>query len=251
MNLDLIQQAAAHIRTAQRTVAFTGAGISVESGIPPFRGPDGLWSKYDPSHLDIRYFSAHPAEAWEVIREIFYKYFGQSQPNAAHLALAEMERMGQLDVVITQNIDNLHQAAGSQDVIEFHGNSHRLKCGCTACYQSVPFTDETIATLPPRCAACGAVLKPDFVFFGEPIPFMAQQRAMAETTRADVWLVIGTTGEVYPAALLPVEARRNGKTIIEVNVRPSELTGQITDLFLQGRATEVMSALVTQLRDGA
>jgi NAD-dependent deacetylase len=187
-------------------------------------------------------------EAWQVIREIFYEYFGQSAPNAAHLALAEMEQMGQLDVVITQNIDNLHQAAGSQDVIEFHGNSHRLSC--TVCDQRVPFTAETIATLPPRCAACGAVLKPDFVFFGEPIPFLAQRRAMAETTRADVWLVIGTTGGVYPAALLPIEAKRNGKTIIEVNVRPSEFTGQITDLFLQGQATEVLSALVAQLRDG-
>ncbi len=233
--------AVAAIQSARRVVAFTGAGISVESGIPPFRGPDGLWSKYDPTVLDIRYFSAHPAEAWRVIKEIFYDYFGQARPNAAHIALAQMEAAGMLGRVITQNIDNLHQAAGSRVVTEYHGTSHRLTC--IRCGKTVPYTPQLFTKMPPRCAECGGILKPDFVFFGEGIPLAAQRESLAETRAADVWLVIGTTGEIYPASLIPHEAKRNGATIIEVNVAPSEYTPRITDIFLQGKATAVMSVL--------
>ena len=242
---DMIARAVEEIRAARRIAAFTGAGISVESGIPPFRGPGGLWSKYDPHILDINYFYMFPETAWVKIKEIFYDFFAQAQPNAAHHALVRLEQAGKLKCVITQNIDNLHQQAGSTEVIEFHGNSKRLVC--LKCGQRFSATPEIFNHLPPRCVSCGKILKPDFVFFGEPIPIDAHERALAETELADLWLVIGTTGEVYPAASVPITAKYNGKRIIEVNLRPSEFTHTITDIFLQGKAGEVMQQIVQLL----
>ncbi len=121
-----LTQAVDLIRNSRRLVAFTGAGISVESGIPPFRGPDGLWSRYNPQVLDLTYFQYHPEDSWRVIKEIFYDFFGKAEPNPGHFALADLERAGILRGIITRNIDNLHQAAGSRDVVEFHGSSRRL-----------------------------------------------------------------------------------------------------------------------------
>lgn len=239
-------RAANAIKTARRFIAFTGAGISVESGIPAFRGPSGLWSKYDPGVLDIRYFNRHPDEAWAVIKEIFYDFFGQAEVNAAHTTLAKLESAGILSRVITQNIDNLHQMAGSKNVIEYHGSSHRLTC--VNCGADVKYTPAIFLQMPPTCDECGGLLKPDFVFFGEGIPLMAHREATAETRLADVWLVIGTTGEIYPASYLPINAKENGATIIEVNIEPSAYTHQITDIFLQGKATEMMTTLSIELQ---
>ncbi len=244
-NEALIQQAARKIKNARRTVSFTGAGISVESGIPPFRGPDGLWSRYDPQVLDLAYFQRHPDDSWRVIKEIFYDFFGEAQPNPAHKALAQLEADEYLHGVITQNIDNLHQEAGSCDVIEFHGTSRRLTC--LSCHQSREFQPELFANIPPVCPHCGEALKPDFIFFGEGIPPVAYQRSLEETQLADVWLVIGTTGEIMPASILPIEAKRNGALIIEINLLPSNYTNTITDIFLQGKASKVLSALVAMV----
>lgn len=245
MNEKLLSDAATILRKARRTVAFTGAGISVESGIPPFRGPEGLWSHYDPTILAIDYFQAHPRESWRVIKEIFYDYFGRAQPNAAHVALARLEAAGYLHGVITQNIDNLHQEAGSEDVVEFHGTAQRLVC--IHCGQPQQADDAVFAHMPPRCPACGGLLKPDFVFFGEGIPRLAYDRTRAEARLADVWLVVGTTGEIMPASLFPFEAKQQGATIIEVNIQPSNYTPHITDIFLRGKASHILSALAAQV----
>ncbi|MCJ7623488.1 MAG: NAD-dependent deacylase, partial [Anaerolineaceae bacterium] len=233
------------IKKANRVIAFTGAGISVESGIPPFRGPSGIWSDYDSSNLDIRFFLEHPETAWPVIKEIFYDNIGKAQPNAAHHALAEMEALGIIDSVITQNIDDMHQKAGSIDVIEFHGNSQRLIC--LSCKNTYSATIEILKIIPPRCPACDVILKPDFIFFGEAIPPRAFELAMRETKSADVWLIIGTTGEVYPAASLPFEAKKNRKKIMEINIQPSNFTYQITDHFLQGKAAEITPILLSHI----
>jgi len=241
----LIEQAADALQQAKRVIAFTGAGISVESGIPPFRGPDGLWSRYNPQVLDLDYFHAHPLAAWQVIKEIFYDYFGQAQPNAAHIALANLEQAGRLQGIITQNIDNLHQEAGSQDVVEYHGTSRFLTC--TSCGQKLAASPQIFEQMPPACPHCGGLLKPDFIFFGEGIPPEAHRRSLAETQLSDVWLVIGTTGEIMPAALLPREAQHRGARIIEVNVQPSRYTFDITEIFLPGRATLTLSALADAL----
>lgn len=171
-----IKRAAGLIKDSPCTVAFTGAGISVESGIPPFRGGDGLWNKFDPSFLEIDYFYQQPRKSWELIRKIFYQYLGKARPNKAHDVLAWMESRKLLHALITQNIDNLHQQAGNEDVIEFHGTTGRLIC--TACQQTINDSSQIttlIENLPPACPECGGLLKPDFVFFSEMIPESARE----------------------------------------------------------------------------
>jgi NAD-dependent deacetylase len=237
-----IERAALRIRQASHCVVFTGAGISVESGIPPFRGADGLWSRYDPSCLDISFFYARPLEAWTAIREIFYDFMGRAEPNPAHLGIARLEALGLVRSVITQNIDNLHQQAGSRTVCEYHGTTRTLSC--TGCSRTLSADLVDLQTLPPLCAGCGRVMKPDFVFFGEPIPEEAARFSMEQAGSADVMLVIGTTGEVMPASLLPRMASENGCFIVEINTEPSAYTGAITDVFLRGRAGEVVTQLV-------
>lgn len=222
-------------------MAFTGAGISVESGIPPFRGPNSIWSRYDPEILDLDYFLSAPDESWPVIREIFYDFFGRAKPNKGHLALARMEANGYLKSLVTQNIDNLHHEAGSKEVYEFHGNSRRLVC--TRCKNVIDVIDVVITDKPLYCALCGSLLKPGFVFFGEGIPEEAYKKSIEAARRADVCLIVGSTGEVMPAAMIPFEAKRHGAVIIEVNPEMSQFTGQITDIYLKGRAGEVLSAI--------
>ncbi|MGA2823996.1 MAG: Sir2 family NAD-dependent protein deacetylase, partial [Bacteroidales bacterium] len=168
LNEENIHKAAEVLRKSKFTTAFTGAGISVESGIPPFRGEGGLWTRYDPNLLDIDHFIKNPLRAWKIIKEIFYNYFGSAKPNKAHLVLADMEQRGFLRRIITQNIDNLHQESGCKNVFDFHGNSKRLVC--LSCHTYYAVTDVDLDHLPPACGQCGGLLKPDYVFFGESIP---------------------------------------------------------------------------------
>jgi NAD-dependent deacetylase len=240
-----LNEAAALIAGAKHLVAFTGAGISVESGIPPFRGADGLWSKYNPEVLELNYFYRYPLESWKVIKEIFYDFFGKARPNLAHLALGQLEKMGLLKAVITQNIDNLHQAAGNTVVHEFHGNSQRMVC--VQCNSHYAAAEIMLDTLPPACAKCEGLLKPDFIFFGERIPMDAYNFSMQAAEQSDVFLIIGSTGEVMPANQIPPLAKRNDATIIEVNPEPSHYTGYITDIHLAGRAGEIMSRLLERV----
>lgn len=238
-------QAVALIKSSSHTTVFTGAGVSVESGIPPFRGKDGLWSSIDPVFLDTAYFSRYPKESWKLIKHIFYDFFGEAKPNQAHYALAQLEEKQLLHTVITQNIDNLHQAAGSKDVIEFHGTSRKLMC--TRCERIFDVTETLLENLPPLCQNCSNVLKPCFVFFGESIPEEANTRSLNEARTADTFIVIGTTGEIQPASMIPVIAKENGVKIIEINIEASRYTNSITDIFLKGKATEIMGYLLEHL----
>ncbi|MCX7038624.1 MAG: RNA polymerase subunit sigma [Spirochaetes bacterium] len=235
-----IRDAAALIRSARYLTAFTGAGISVESGIPPFRGEGGLWSKHDPRMLELDYFLAHPEKAWLVIREIFYDHFGTAKPNRAHEVLAAWETRGLLKTHITQNIDNLHYLAGSRNVAEFHGNSRQFLC--QACGERVDADPRLLERLPPLCP-CGGLYKPDFIFFGEGIPPQAYEKAKEAAARTDLMLVIGSTGEVYPAALIPRQAADHGATIIEVNPGPSGFTDTITNIHIPLRAGEALDLI--------
>jgi len=237
----MIEKATHAIKNSNRMSAFTGAGISVESGVPPFRGENGLWSKHDPSKFRINYFKAHPEESWQIIRDEFFSTFNEVEPNQAHKGLAQMEQKGYLDTIITQNIDNLHQEAGSKEVYEFHGNSRYLIC--LKCGARIPVESREYDELPPKCEKCGGLLKPDFIFFGEPIPELARNQALEETKKSDLFLLIGTTGEVMPASRIPVLASRKGATIIEVNIQKSNFTDRITDIFLKGKATEMVQKL--------
>ncbi len=241
---DAVPAAAALIRGAKYLTAFTGAGISVESGIPPFRGDDGLWSQYDPRMLELGFFLAHPEKAWPVIKEIFYDHFGRAKPNKAHCVLAQLEAAGKLRVLITQNIDNLHFAAGSRSIVEFHGNSRLLLC--LHCGTRVEARADLLTALPPRCP-CGGLYKPDFVFFGEEIPASAHERSREAARQTDVMIVVGSTGEVYPAALVPRWAKDAGAKIIEVNPGDSEFTGSVTDIHIPWKAAEAFSLLEKEL----
>jgi len=253
---EAILAAASLIRAARWLTAFTGAGISVESGIPPFRGPGGLWDKYDPRTLEIEFFLRHPEQAWPVIREIFYDNFGRAKPNRAHEVLAAWERdgwprgagsseRGFLKCLITQNIDNLHYAAGSRNIAEFHGNSRLL--ACLSCGGRVEANADLLKDLPPRCS-CGGIYKPDFIFFGEGIPAAAHAKSQEAAGRTDVMLVVGSTGEVYPAAHVPRTASHAGANIIEINPEPSEFTGSITDIHIPLKAGEAFGLLEEELR---
>lgn len=233
-----LNQAVELIKNSPHTTAFTGAGISVESGIPPFRGKNGLWSKIDPVFLDTSYFYKYPEKSWRLIKDIFYDSFAKVKPNNAHYALAELENKGLLDVIITQNIDDLHQKAGSKEVIEFHGTCQRLVC--TNCGRQFTAAEELLSILPPKCKNCSGILKPDFVFFGEPISEAARTRSFNEAEIADVFILIGTTGEIQPASMIPIVAKNNGAKIIEINTEDSNYTSSITDVFLKGKAAEMM-----------
>lgn len=240
------QQAAEIIRQAKHAIAFTGAGISVESGIPPFRGPEGLWNRHDPECLEIHFFRAHPDISWPIIKQIFYDFITAAEPNAAHIGLAKLEQRGFLKTVITQNIDGLHRDAGSRNILEFHGTSRRLVCmGCTKFY-SVGETD--FHCLPPTCRICGDILKPDLVFFGEPISPQTYSRSLIEAEHADVVLVVGASGEVMPAALLPRAAKQKGAVIIEINPHESNYTREITDLYLEAPASTAMTRLLEAMQ---
>lgn len=241
----ILQNAAAAIRGATYLTAFSGAGISVESGIPPFRGEGGIWNQYDPSILDLDLFVQNPERSWPAIREMFTCFLGTDgrtpvAPNPAHHVLAKWEAEGLLRAVITQNIDGLHAAAGSRNLVEFHGHCRRLVC--LHCRQGMPLNAQTTSAPIPRCA-CGGLLKPDFVFFGEGIPPDAMARSEDAIQKTDCMILVGTSGVVYPAASLPMLAKQRGATIIEVNPDPSAYTDTVVDWFIPMKAGEAFQQL--------
>lgn len=244
-----IINAADLIKKSHYTVAFTGAGISVESGIPPFRGEGGLWNTYDPSILDLSTYLQTPELAWPAIKALFYDFFGKAEPNLAHIKLAELEKKGFLKEIITQNIDNLHQSAGSKLVHEFHGRLNYFVC--TRCNTYYKVSDIDIGIKSPLCidTDCRSLLKPDFIFFGEGIPDKAYQASLNAAKQAKVFVIIGTSGEIMPASSIPILAKQNGCEIIEINPNFSSFTNSITDVFIQANASEGLSRLLAKLDD--
>lgn len=235
-----IKRAAEILSKAKNIVAFTGAGISAESGIPPFRGEGGIWNKYDPDSLCIDYYFSHTKESWEIIREAFYNLFNNSdiKPNKGHEVLAKWEKEGRLSSVITQNIDDLHAVAGNRTIYEFHGNMTRFVC--TQCGKTFPAKEMKLSDTPPCCKTCGGLLKPDFIFFGEGIPEKAYYSSIHAAENCDAFVIIGTSGQVSPANMIPGIAKRNGAKIIEINMQASTYTNQITDLYIEGKSGEML-----------
>jgi NAD-dependent deacetylase len=240
---EALESAASLVAARRPLVALTGAGISVESGIPDFRSSGGLWVRFDTAEYDtIDAFRASPEKVWSMLHELDHT-LERAKPNPAHEALARLEKEGVLSAIITQNIDNLHQDAGSTQVIEFHGNGRWLVC--LDCELRFGQRDERLrldAKGIPRCPGCGAILKPDVVLFGEPIPEHALARSYALASRCGVMLVAGTSATVMPAAAMPLLARRCGAALIEVNLERTELTPSV-DLALRGSAGEILPAL--------
>lgn len=241
----LIEKAANIISHTKNCIVFTGAGVSVESGVPTFRGDKGLWKTYNPEFLDLQYFYKYPEKSWNLIYEIFYEFFGKAKPNAAHKTIAELEKLDIVKGVITQNIDNLHKLAGSNNVIEFHGSSSQLICtGCQKIFSSDMVYQKKF---PLFCTKCKSLLKPDFTFFNEPIkePVLTSSKELIR--KAKVVIIIGTAGQVLPAATLPQLAKNNGAYIIEINVEPSNYTEMITDLYIQGEAGKIMPSIFDKI----
>ncbi|MBE9501252.1 MAG: NAD-dependent deacylase [Chloroflexi bacterium] len=276
---DLIQRAAKDLINSGCAIALTGAGISTESGIPDFRGPSGVWTK-DPeaerrAYRSYQAFREDPKGWWEERLSSPVSLLGdleKAMPNPGHLALAELERMGILKWVITQNIDGLHEKAGSKNVLEYHGCAFKLRCvSCGSRFKRDEFDLEKLKTenqLPPRCPKCGGVIKSDTVAFGEPIPSDIAHQSLAEAWRCDLMLICGTSAVVYPFANLPITAREKriekekatetglhvvekipAVIIIEINAEPTPLTYEkISDYLIQGKTGEILPKIVEEVK---
>ena len=243
-----IERAARIILDSKYVVGLTGAGISVESGIRPFRGPGGLWTERGEPPMDgYQRFQADPKKHWEDIVKRraetgdFVLALESAQPHGAHYALAELEDMGILKYLITQNVDNLHLAAGSKKVAEIHGNFTKLRCiECNARYSRDQISLEA---LPPRCPACNGVVKSDTVMFGEPIPLDVLRTCQTESGKADCMLSVGTSAFVYPAAAFPQEVKRMGGALVEVDLYETALT-PLSNVSIRGKAGEMLPRLL-------
>jgi NAD-dependent deacetylase len=242
-NEHLAEQVAELIVKSQRLVVFTGAGVSTESGIPDFRGKDGIWTKMDPEDFTIQRFVARPE-----VRKMQWKLLSEGglvkdvKPNAAHYAIAELEKLGKLDCIVTQNIDNLHQLAGNSPgiVFELHGNMQFVRC--LGCRRRVPMA-EILARLAvedlPECEHCKGILKPDAVFFGESLPQAVLSEAARRAAHSDLCIVIGSTLLVYPAAQIPQYACDAGAKIVIINIGTTAMDARAA-VRIEGRAGETM-----------
>lgn len=281
----LIEKAALDLLNAKYAIALTGAGISTESGIPDFRGPDGVWTK-DPEAERRSYeiydlFIENPKQYWldrlnpeSFISKRIFNVFGEIEkalPNPGHYALAELEKLGILKCIITQNIDGLHQKAGSKRVIEYHGGLDKFRCiECNKRFKKDEIDIEKLKAedrLPPRCE-CGGIIKDDGVFFGEPIPSDVSRRSIEESWRCDLMLICGTSAVVYPFAELPRLARKRtvekekkvesglfvvervpATIIVEINAEPTPLTYEkISDYLIQGKTGEILPKIVEEIK---
>jgi NAD-dependent deacetylase len=243
--MDRIEAAAEELRSADAATALTGAGVSVPSGIPPFRGEGGVWEEYDPDAFDLGRFRRDPGGFWADWLELRADLLDESvEPNPAHRALAGLSTAGHLDAVVTQNIDGLHGEAGASDVIELHGNARRAVC--RDCSREVAADDARVRAesgdLPPRCEDCDGPLKPDAVLFGERLPAEALARARGLAMESDAFLVAGSSLAVEPAASLPDRAADSGATLLVVNLDETPLDARADYVFRED-VTEVLPAL--------
>ena len=243
--MDKYQRFSNLLLQSRYAVALTGAGISVESGIPDFRGKDGFWTKYDPfeyGHIDS--FRANPAKVWKMLMEMGALVEGVN-PNEAHLALGELEKLGIIKMVITQNVDSLHQRGGSSNVVEFHGSFRRMHCD--NCQKPFLRADISLVRLPPLCS-CGGPIRPDIILFGEGIPAEAYRRAFDAAEKCDLMVVVGTSARVAPASQLPLIAKRRGALVLEINPVASELSDRITELHIMESAAVAFRNIMENVR---
>jgi NAD-dependent deacetylase len=253
-NLDtLTYRAADLIANVGKTIVFTGAGISTESGIPDFRGPGGIWERFDPEDFTYQKFVNDPEarrKHWRMLTSS--KLTTEAKPNPAHHAVAQLYRLGKLDCVITQNVDNLHQKAGVPDnmVLELHGNMQRAIC--LGCGQRYPF-EEVRARIDageesPDCQLCHGILKPSAVFFGESLPAAVLEEATLRSSNCDLFIVIGSTLIVYPAAYMPTYAVESGAKLVIINLSQTPMDRQ-ADVLIRARAGETMTRIATRVTE--
>lgn len=247
----ICEQLADLIVQSNKIMVFTGAGISTESGIPDFRGKNGIWTKLDPSNYTLQKFLTS-----EENRKIQWHMFAgsglitQARPNNAHMAIVELEKLGKLDCVVTQNVDNLHQMAGNSPglVFELHGNMQFARClGCDTRFPMPEILKSLEAEGAPACKQCGGILKPDAVFFGESLPHDVLSEAARRATLCDLCLVIGSTLIVYPAAYVPLYAADAGARLVIINLGETPLDVR-ADLLIDGKAGEIMTSVMGYVR---
>jgi NAD-dependent deacetylase len=248
--LDAIRELAALLRERPPVVVLTGAGISTESGIPDFRSATGIWAQYDPmEYATIRAFRRDPVKVWEFYA-LRFSVLTQAEPNAGHRVLAELESRGLVEAIVTQNIDGLHQRAGSRQVLEVHGSIR--SASCLECGEQVSL-EEVVASLrdgaAPPCPRCGAILKPDVVMFGELLPVAALERAVELAREAGVLLAVGSSLEVYPVAGLPEETVAAGGALAIVNRGPTPFD-RLAAIRIDGTAGETLAAVEAELSRG-
>ncbi|NLO97171.1 MAG: NAD-dependent deacylase [Peptococcaceae bacterium] len=257
---ELIEKTAQHLAKSQYAVALTGAGISTESGIPDYRGPNGVWVKNPEeerkAYLIYDLFRRNPEAYWqENLENPRFKGMLEMKPNPGHYALVELEEMGILKAIVTQNIDNLHAKAGSRKVLDYHGNLAKLRCeNCQNRYPVEEFDLKKIIYQErkiPLCRNCGYPLKSDVVYFGEPIPEDVASLSLEEAQKCDVMLICGTSATVYPFASLPFSARnRPGVIIIEVNAESTPLTrNKISNYLIKGKTGEILPQIVKRVKE--
>lgn len=270
---ELIERAAHDLVASNYAIALTGAGISTDSGIPDFRGPNGIWTK-NPEAEKRAYetyfrFLRDPGQYWRERLTMGTSLLGnlrEAKPNPAHYALAELEKIGIIKSVLTQNIDGLHEKAGSQRVFEYHGSIYKLRCpSCGLRFKYEEYDLQSLLAedkLPPRCKECSSPIKDDVVHFNEPIPSDVAHASLEEAYRCDLMLICGTSAVVYPFAELPRVARRKGKgsglfsstqqkptVIIEINAEPTPLTYEgISDYLIQGRLADILPRIVDKVK---
>ena len=256
---ELIRRAANDLASCHYATALTGAGMSTESGVPDYRGPRGVWTTNREAEAMAyqRYelFLRDPRAYWQEMSGAkgtygaFYHQLRKAEPNAGHYALAELEKLGRIRCVITQNIDGLHEKAASRNVIHYHGSVEKLRCA--SCGSRFGINEVSLEKLPPYCR-CGGAIKYDVVHFTEPIPTDTMERARDEASRCDLMLICGTSAVVYPFAALPRELRlrrRSAARIIEINAQPTPLTLEnVSDYLIQGKTGEVLPAIVTEVK---
>ncbi|NIO49223.1 MAG: NAD-dependent protein deacylase [Candidatus Aminicenantes bacterium] len=248
---DSIKGVASDIKTSAHIVVFTGAGISVESGIPAYRGENGLWSKYDANlYANITYFLQDPSYYWNFFREVRYPMLKKVKPNKAHLALAELEAVGNLKTVITQNIDGLHQEAGSSSVIELHGTTRTIYClNCSREYCMDEVFSMLEAQIPPLCSECKGNLRPAVVFFGESLDPQVLRLAFEEAENCDFLLAVGSSLVVHPAADIPRVAKQGGAALAIINKQETPLDA-IADYVINDEAGKILPQIIQSLKYG-
>lgn len=247
-----IGRVAGMVAKAENVVVFTGAGVSTESGIPDFRSPGGLWTKFDPEDFTIDRYRTSPEtrrKQWRFL--LSGGLFQDARPNAAHEAIADLERLGRLDCVITQNIDNLHQRAGNDPakVFELHGNMRWIRClDCGERHPLEEFLGRNRGSEElPVCGSCAGILKPDVIFFGEALPEETLQEATRRASRCDLLIVVGSSLVVYPAAYMPFYARQAGAGLVIVNLSGTQ-ADKMADVVIHASAGQVMGRILTELR---
>jgi NAD-dependent deacetylase len=250
-----IDQVADWILQSVRLVVFTGAGLSTESGIPDFRSPGGVWSRYNPADFDFQNFLASEAsreQYWQMATEM-YASIREARPNAAHLAIYDLDRLGKLEAVITQNIDGLHEAAGqaADKIIELHGTALQVTClKCGKRYDRDAIQQRIVKGIKaPTCDHCRGPLKPATISFGQAMPERETREAYRRSAQSDLFLVVGSSLVVQPAASLPLAAKRGGARLVIINRDPTPYD-DLADLVLQGQAGRILPAVLEQVKDG-